>query len=341
MRQSKKLNNLTSGSKKKFLPINVFGKNVDDSYSAKDTMKQAELDYIVIKQQLEYNHKPVNAFGTFKNGSEFLGSVGGSYKVIQNRDMFNFADSIISASGGEYLSAGEVDNGRQIFATAKLPDSDFSIGNNGDDYNNYLCFMGSHDGSLTNQIRLINLRVACNNGLIHVANNRRLKAIKHSGNITIKLKNAQKDVKMLLETQNNIKMKLDKMSKTKLTHQSLVSFMGYFLGANWNRSSNWRKQLQVSQIAELYANPEIKSQGGTIYALLNAITNYYDHVRTMCKKDVTEAEKIKSAYFGNAVKHKKNAFDCLYNITNSAPPINSSIDKSVIDIMDHTEFDPV
>ena len=74
-----------------------------------------------------------------------LGVVSDRYKVVQNRDAFDFLDSLLQDGVLRYESAGALKGGRVVWALARMP-SDDEIAP-GDVSRRYILFSTTHDGS--------------------------------------------------------------------------------------------------------------------------------------------------------------------------------------------------
>ncbi len=58
----------------------------------------------------------------FNNGTDVLSVVGSRYKVIQNEELFSFADNIVDGdSRVAWESAGSLKNGRVVFGSLNVP----------------------------------------------------------------------------------------------------------------------------------------------------------------------------------------------------------------------------
>lgn len=113
------------------------------------------------------SHK--NYFGVvrtnpFDNGIDVLGVVGERYKVLQNEELFSFADNMLD--GGRWETAGSIKNGTVVFGSLAL-DREVILDENGvgDKINTYLLVHTSHDGSLAVQASVTPVRVVCQNTL--------------------------------------------------------------------------------------------------------------------------------------------------------------------------------
>ena len=91
-----------------------------------------------------------------------LGIVKSRYHVIQNREAFDFIDSIIGKGVADYETVGALGNGETIFITCKLREEMLI---NKDVIDNYLLLSMSHDGSGSIVVMFTPIRVVCNNTL--------------------------------------------------------------------------------------------------------------------------------------------------------------------------------
>jgi phage/plasmid-like protein (TIGR03299 family) len=105
---------------------------------------------------------------------DVLATVGERYQVVQNEELFSFADNILD--GGRWETAGSIKNGRVIFGSLAL-DRETVLDPNGvaDKVNTYLLVHTSHDGSVAVQASVTPVRVVCQNTL-----NAALRGVKQS-----------------------------------------------------------------------------------------------------------------------------------------------------------------
>ena len=100
----------------------------------------------------------------FDGERDVLGVVGERYKVVQNEDLFSFADNLLD--GGRWETAGSIKNGTVVFGSLAL-DREVVLDPNGatDKVNTYMLVHTSHDGSLAVQASITPVRVVCQNTL--------------------------------------------------------------------------------------------------------------------------------------------------------------------------------
>lgn len=141
-------------------------KNTYDVYSAEELLRRSNLDWTVSLQELQtttgLNIK--DRFATVKTtksgDSTVLSVVGSRYQVIQNSEVFNCLDDIVSIGEASYTAAGELGNGKIVWTTLALPDN---VSVKDDPHAAYIVARTSHDGSTPFQITPIVTRLNCTN----------------------------------------------------------------------------------------------------------------------------------------------------------------------------------
>ena len=110
------------------------------------------------------NYFAVTRTNPYDEGADVLGVVGERYKVLQNEDLFSFADNMLD--GGRWETAGSIKNGTVVFGSLAL-DREVVLDESGvgDKINTYLLVHTSHDGSLAVQASVTPVRVVCQNTL--------------------------------------------------------------------------------------------------------------------------------------------------------------------------------
>ena len=100
----------------------------------------------------------------FDRSTDVLSVVGDRYNVVQNEELFSFADNILD--GGRWETAGSIKQGRVVFGSLAL-DRETVLDPNGvaDRINTYLLVHTSHDGSVAVQASVTPVRVVCQNTL--------------------------------------------------------------------------------------------------------------------------------------------------------------------------------
>jgi len=103
----------------------------------------------------------------FTNGTDVLSTVGSRYKVVQNEELFSFADNILDGdSRCAWESAGSLKNGKVVFGSLTVPREMVLDPQGANDQTKlYLIVWTSHDGSVAVQAAITPVRVVCQNTL--------------------------------------------------------------------------------------------------------------------------------------------------------------------------------
>jgi phage/plasmid-like protein (TIGR03299 family) len=310
------------------LPWHSLGQAVDGAMSWKEAMEKAGLNYNVSKRQLSICingiWQTVDAYGIFRDDNDcFLGAVGDKYATIQNEKAFDFVDSLLETSGAHYDTAGALGNGERIFVSATIP---YSIAPNrapNDKSNCFLMFTTSHDGTLSATAKLTTVRVVCQNTLNMAMENSGFGTLKirHTESGNDRMDKAKRIFQGVTQTVESLKTKFNLLAERKPNREEIHCIMDKLFGKDWKESA--QKKNQIEKIACLFDNndngafPEIK---GSAYSLLQSVTNFVDHDRTIRRTDSTKnmnesAIRTQSALFGSGDEFKSEALEIILSAT--------------------------
>ena len=316
---------------KRGAPWHHLGQMVRDAQNWQEAANLAHLDYTVGKHQLTspITGDKIDAWGMFRDdNNDFLGTVGSVYEPIQIPEAFKFVDTLLEAErGAHYESAGALGSGERFWVLATVPYK-ITIAGTDDTHEAFLLFESSHDGTMSATCKLTTVRVVCQNTLtmaLHGGGMASLR-VRHSSSGTAKLDAARKMLTGVKQTVETLSDKLNTLARRTVPKELNLQIMDKLFGADWRDST--RKRQQVAGIAQLYdqndhgAIPEIK---GSAYNLLNAITEYTDHFRsvriTANKEGMTESQvRAEGAIFGGSGETmKNNALETILEMTAGCP----------------------
>ena len=295
------------------VPWHQLGRRLDKPATAAEAMEAANLDYTVVKKPLKaiihnkhYADVP-NAFATVRTDTNVvLGVVGSRYEPVQNRDAFNFFDPLVDRSEAIYHTAGVLGNGEKIWLLAKLPDY-IRVGKKADPIEKFVLLYNSHDGSSVVRCKLTPIRVVCNNTLTAALSGAEQEVrIRHTPSATEKLQEAHK----LLGLTNQLYTQLDyifnRMALRKVSGQQLVDYVKTLVPDNPEAENNTRTENIRNHILYLHDDiPEAAMHKGTLFGVLNAISEYTDH--NSDQKD--PSKQLRSIWFGGSGEQlKQRAF---------------------------------
>lgn len=272
-----------------------------------EMLSAAGTNFEVIKKQLQYLGKPVDAYGTFRVDAElvkglteetsirvksaqtgvskwltFLGTVGKDYEVIQHTQGFEMLDELVGTiNGAHYETMGTLDFGRVVWGQV---DPELSIKVGDDETKVYLSFLTSHDGSKGFEIYETGVRQVCRN-TVRLGQLKRLAArlrVKHTKNAQTRLEGLKAEIQEIRDVAMTMQERLTFLSKRKVTRETMTSVMDrLFPKSAGKEESSTRRENILSDVMALYEYNDggvFKEQQGTAYNLLNAITEYTDHV---------------------------------------------------------------
>lgn len=303
------------------------GQIVAEAQNWQEAMKLAQLDWTVTKVQLQspIDQSLVNAWGIFRDDNyQMIGAVGDKYTPIQNEYAFNFTDALMGEENGcHYVSAGALGNGEKIFCLAAIGNG-FEVVE-GDKSDTYLLFTTSHDGSIAAQAKITTVRVVCQNTLNQALSMKGDSTkVRHTKTADIRLEKAKSLISNANSNIDKLKEKLQELSKRKVQKESMTAIMERLYG---KLDGGTRIENKIADVLSVFesndgnAFPEIR---GTAYNLLNAITDYTDHLQgtrtTKARASMSDSQiRAESAIFGYGAAQKEDALEIIYQLTANDP----------------------
>jgi phage/plasmid-like protein (TIGR03299 family) len=182
------------------VPWHGLGTQVEGLMTAAECLDKSGLDWEVQKRPVyhpDFNNEgqprlvKVPGFYTTTRMTDqrVLGVVKEGYTVLQNRDAFNFFDTLVSKEEAIYETAGSLRGGKTVFINAKLPGE---IRIHGDDViQKYVVVANAHDGSMGVVTKLTGVRVVCMNTLLAAFKSEgKMAKVRHTVNVDARLRDA-------------------------------------------------------------------------------------------------------------------------------------------------------
>lgn len=285
------------------------------SASGLEALQKAGMDWTVSKKPALYNGQETgHYFVVREDKDEPLGVVGESYRPFQNRSLA----ALIDATFGESIEekrAAMFGDGQRVFIQCKLPGGE-DIGG-GDDLLPYFLATSTHDGSAALSLLLTPIRVICQNTLQmairlgHGNEDSHMQNIRHTASMAIRLGAARENLAFLnarfsdfcteAKAMRGVRMDVSGL-ETLARNSSLLPAKGELGGKAKGILAD------LSQLFEAGQGQNIPGVRGTVWAGLNAITEYVDHARATKGDDKDQARQA-SAYFGSGSRIKSMALD--------------------------------
>jgi phage/plasmid-like protein (TIGR03299 family) len=327
------------------------GVNVAGAVSAADAIRLASLDWDVEKRRLYF----LKADGTYRvsddafgivraDTEEQLGTVGTRYRAIQNREGFDFLDSVIDEFGAKYHTAGAIHNGAKVWMQCELPEHGFEAVR-GDEVQAFATFTNPHDGSGKAWCFPTTNRIVCANTFRTASTDRTNGlGIRHTGDVRSSINDAWTALGFAVREIDQFKDAAEEMVRTPVDAPAFFSDLldavlditaadmrkgADILAAAVAKTSAQQEleakriQRQIDQrrdvLADILDRYDSGKNGiggirGTAWSAFNAVTEHADH--TVPKRMVgTEAARLsrrfESAINGDGDELKQTAFRML------------------------------
>lgn len=258
------------------LPWHGLGEGVQGVMTASDAIDRAGLGYEVIKEQAIRNGKPVDGrFWTVRaDVDEVLGGVGKDYKIIQNREAFDFFDTLVDDGEAKYQTAGALAGGKRIFLTAHVGD-DIQIAGQ-DSHRLYLCLLNSHDGSKSLTAITTMVRIVCaNTETMALGSAKTSWTMTHRQSLAGKVSEARDALKLSFKYRDAFDEEVQRMLDIELTVDKFRKTMEDVLP---KQKRQLEKNLDTLTVI-FEESPTINDAGagGTAWGGYNAVTEWLTH----------------------------------------------------------------
>lgn len=297
-------------------PWHRLGTLVKEAQTSAEAIKLAHLDWEVqqwpILAQKEGVERPVKdrVANVRADTNAVLGVVSTGYRVFQNRECFDFMDSIVQDRLAMFETAGAIRGGRIVWMLARLPQTLRAAGD--DEINPYLLVTNGHDGSRALRLIPTTVRVVCSNtlhlALGKVGANDGL-TIHHEESLERRVREAREKLGLVLQRVDEFGEQVQALARRQMNQEELTA---YFTGLVKDRSERQQKQL-LDHFAANFEDPTNTLPGiqGSAWAAYNAVSEWADHQSTVRgQNDLQRADgRLFSIWFGTAAAVKQDAFE--------------------------------
>lgn len=259
----------------------------DRPRTAEEAIIEAGLDWEVELRELGFrspkgNHfiKVPDQYVVVRTDTEkALGNVKSRYQTFSNRHAFDFADLLVDGAGASFESGWEQGGGKVIGLTMKLPDTT-TVGGE-DAFDQYLMLKTSHDGSSAIQVALQNVRLRCMNQFnTALKRAQRRWSVTHSTSAKEKLQQAREALEIGHVYNEAFQREMEQLMELEMSRDRMERELDLILKANRVGEKN-ATDIRSSILINLDNSDTIDAgQRTTGYGLLNASTEYFDHLRS-------------------------------------------------------------
>lgn len=261
------------------VPWHGLGVSCDHAMTSEEALELAGLNWEV-KSSPVYDGNGILIPGYKANirstDNTFLGMVSNKYKIVQNREAFDFTDALIG-EGCTYETAGSLDGGKRVFLLARMPKEKILD----DDIVPYLAFTNGFNGYYSVKACCTPVRVVCNNTLnLALSTAKRTWATKHVGNIESKLEEARETLNLAKSYMHELAQTADVLANTKISEDEVRDVLSTIYPVNTEDSD--RRKDNVEQIKDSFMvcmfAPDLLKFKGTAWQAVQAASDFSTHV---------------------------------------------------------------
>lgn len=238
-----------------------------------------------------------------------LGIVSDRYKVVQPIEVLEFFRDLTLAGGYQLETAGVLGEGGKYWALAT---NGMSADLGGDIIKPYLLLATACDGSLATTAQFTSVRVVCQNTLT-MATAGAVDAIKVRHSTRFDAAAVKRDLG-IDQTFDAFIATADRMASTSIASRDAAkTIWDLFVDDASAKPADLPKQTRdkIESVWTLFngsgKGADLPSSRGTVWGLLNAVTEYVDH-QTRARSD---ENRLSSAWFGQGKALKDRAFEML------------------------------
>lgn len=295
------------------VPWHKLGTVIQEAPTSKDALRLAGLDWTVVQKPMTIqdtdevvkNYK----INIRESDGVQLGVVSDRYKVVQNEEAFAFTDNLLG-EGVTYETAGSLASGKRVWLLAKLAGTKIC----GDDYDNYLVFTNSHDGSGAIKVAITPVRVVCQNTLnVALSSASRSWSCVHKGDINSKLEEARETLTNAQSYLDALNFEFNELSTKQLSDQDVTNLTELLFPISDLDEKNPRKlEHKKEQRAELLFRyqkaPDLQEMGKTAYRFINAVSDYATHSDPLRNTKNFEENRFIHTVDGNTLLDKAYSY---------------------------------
>ena len=295
------------------VPWHGLGVPVSDDLTPQQIQTKAGLDWDVYKEPIYIRPEtdrvviPGKKALTRSSDGRVFDIVGDDWNPIQNSEAFAFFNEYIAAGDMTMETAGALNDGRRVFALAKVKDSFTILGD--DRVDSYLLFSNPHEYGRAIDIRFTPIRVVCNNTLTFSLQSASKNFVKLNHRTLFDADLVKQQMGLASEKFAMYKDMAEFLSTRKFTVENLIKYYNdvfphtYAKGKLKEIKSKEDLSLNAKTAFEvLETQPGAQYGEGTWWSALNSVTYMTDH--TMGRN---AQSRLTSAWFGQNGRRKVRA----------------------------------
>jgi phage/plasmid-like protein (TIGR03299 family) len=209
-----------------------------------------------------------------------LGVVGARYEVLQNRQVFEFLQDLVSDHGVVWESAGALREGRRVFVSMRLPETvTVDAGGINDEIVPFIAAVNSHDGSSLAQVVVTPWRPVCGNTERFAVRDAYTRwGVRHTRNALDRVSEARRTLGLSVRFYERLAADLESLARTDLAIGEYRDVLDDLWPPPKPDATQRAKTIhghRADTLVQLYRTNS-ERLGRTAYAAERAITEYAD-----------------------------------------------------------------
>lgn len=202
-----------------------------------------------------------------------LGVVGDRYTIMQNEELFEFADALVDTGDAWYESAGSLKGNTMVFLSMKLA-RPIEVANI--DFEPILTCATSHDGSLATQALISPIVVVCMNTLSLSVNRAKYRyQIRHTESYSDRLAEARLALQLSWKYFDGFEAEVQRLLDTDVTKKQFEDIVSelFPIGDTELRGKIADKRREALRHT-YYSDPSSRPWVGSAWGVLNGVNTY-------------------------------------------------------------------
>lgn len=259
-------------------PWHGLGTKVEEAPTSADALRIAGLDWTIESKPIytvEGLEIPGYRANTRSSDNSVMGIVSNRYSIVQNKEAFEFTDALVG-EGVRYKTAGSLKGGRQIWLLGKMPERKILD----DEFEPYICFTNTHDGTGSVRACMTPIRVVCNNTLnMALSGAKRKWSTPHRGNIQSRLEEAKQTLQLAEKYLVRLDEEADRLANEKMSEGKVKKALDTIFAVPEDATERQKRTAEKSKedIMVCMMRPDVAKYLGTKYGFINAVSDYVGH----------------------------------------------------------------
>ena len=304
------------------LPWHGLGTKVSNELTPKQMMQKAGVDWRV--EEVESYVKigdtevPTGMKSLVRESdNKILTNVGSGWHPCQNEDAFNFFNEYVLAGDMEMHTAGSLNDGKMVWALAKVKESFDVFGE--DTVDSYILFSNPHQYGKSIDVRFTPIRVVCNNTLTLSLNTETKNGVKIGHRNAFNSDQVKETMGLASNKFAQYKEMAEFLGSRRVTADALIEYYDEIFPHSGAKAPEVVKSYDdLSRAAKLCydaleVQPGAEFAKGSWWQAFNSVTYFTDHVHGHNAEN-----RLKNQWFGYNQARKVNAANKAVEFANAA-----------------------